>query len=315
MIKDEIIHFVYCMNQLTEAKIPLMEALYCCIDHMNALKKSMMTIIHDIEHGSRLSEALQKYPALFDHLFIKYVSLSEQTGKNYFHHIYQYLQLKQTFHNNIKKAFIYPAFIIGFLIILLYTLGDYVVPELLHFLKDQNQPIPLPTHILIAFTQYASYVLSIILGGLYLCTKSDYLILKIPMIGTFIKKYYLSLYFKITALFLNEKIPLVDALQYAKDAVANKFLQQQWEEMIVKLRQGQHLYEAIPYETTFVKIAERYGFLQEGFETLSTMKEKEVHLAIDMFIKVLEPTLIIILGAIIFMIVMAVWSPVYALSL
>ncbi|USO02730.1 MAG: type II secretion system F family protein [Alphaproteobacteria bacterium] len=314
MIKDELIHFAYSMNQLIALKIPLIEALKCCATNMKSLRRTITNIISELENGTLLSDALKNYPKIFDPLFIRYIALSEQTGANYFHQIYIYLQTKQAFQKRLQRALIYPAFILGFLFVLLYTLSQFLLPELMIFLTEQNKPIPTLTYVLVMFTKYAPYGLGFMLLGLYGCIKSDYLILKIPFFGRWIQKYYVSLYFKITALFLQEKIPLTDALTYANSVIVNRTLHDKFAVALQGLDQGQHFYDVIPYEKDFIRMAEEYGFLEEGLEKLSVIKEKEVNDTIDLFIKILEPALIVILGGVIFMIVMAIWGPLYEVS-
>lgn len=314
MIKDELIHFVYCMHQLIVVRIPLVEALRCCLENMHSLRPYILKVIQDIQNGFMLSEALKQYPRVFDSLFINYVALGERTGKSYFEYIYQYLLLKQNFRKHIKKALIYPIFVGVFIIILLYGLSQFLLPEFLNFLTEQHRVIPFSIYLLIFFMCYAPYILLIIVISIIVCVKSDFLVLKIPIIGKWVEKYYVGLYFKIVSIFLSEKIPLTNALAFANNAISNISMQNRFIKVLENLKSGQRLYESLPYDKSFIKIAEEYGFLADALEKLSVIKEKEVENDLDMFTKILEPLLIVVLGSIIFLIVFAIWSPLYDLG-
>ena len=302
------------MNQLLKVKVQLPDALRACIDQSPSLKKQLSNVLYCIEHGSMLSTALQRYPRVFDNIFVHYVRLGESTGRNYFEAIHTYLVFKQSIINRIKKALIYPAFVLLFLIILLWTLNCFLLPELIVFLKEQNKPITLSTQALMTCLKWGPYTVTVAVACVLVLIRSSALVLKIPYIGALLMTYYMALYYKSAALFLNEKVALSEALLWAAESINNLSLKSRLKESIKLLKQGRHVYEIMPTDQTFLKMVEEYGFLSEGLGTLSTMKMQLIENKVEIMLKALEPLLIIILGGLILLVVLAIWSPLYAVA-
>ena len=115
MVRD-LLYFSFCMDQLLKKRVPLMDALQVCLEQIHKLP--LVEVMSSIKQGLSFSDSLLLHPKVFDRHLIHYVGLSEYTGQNYFETVYQYLKFKFHMKDSLKKAFIYPFFVLMFVIIL-----------------------------------------------------------------------------------------------------------------------------------------------------------------------------------------------------
>lgn len=323
--KQHVIDFSFYMHKLLSNKIPLIYAIDFSIEALPSMKNILSNVRKKLNTGEKFSEILKIYPKVFDKIFIAHIEFGESIGKldAHFKYIYDYLILKNKTKKTIKNSLIYPAIIGIFIFILLFCTHNFILPEFIKFLTIQDKPLPGSTTFLINFIKFTVTYFPIILISTFafmlLCYKFqkylfDTIILHIPFIGPLVFKHYLSLNLQIIAIFLKERLPILQILKKITKSTPNLWMQKKFELIENDMIEGKSFHEAfsrILGNANIIKIAEQNNFLSETLERIAEIQIQEMENTLNKVMKYLEPTLIVVFGFIIILIILAVWNPIY----
>ncbi|MGM0423250.1 MAG: type II secretion system F family protein, partial [Pseudomonadota bacterium] len=208
--RDKIQLFIH-LEQLQKAGVPLLEGLADIRDTTESPKlRDVMTELHrEVSEGASLSEAMSRHPSVFQNIFISLIAAGEETGNmmNSFTQVVNHLKWTDAMNSKVKKATRYPKILVGVVIIVVGIMMTQVVPQVTEFLGEIGQELPPVTLALIAtskfFTNYFHYIVIGLIAayaGLKIARGlsesvlyyTDYLALRIPVMGPLIQKIALS---------------------------------------------------------------------------------------------------------------------------
>src|SRR5499427_3239796 len=156
--RSELINFCFHMEQLTGAGVPLIESLIDLRDSIeNARFREVISgVIESIQGGLRLSQALAQYPQIFNPVFTSLIRAGEDTGKlaEVLRSLIENLKWEDELAEHMKKLIMYPAFVGSIVVIVTLFLMIYLVPQMVVFIKNMGQEIPLQTRILIEVSSF-----------------------------------------------------------------------------------------------------------------------------------------------------------------
>jgi len=334
--RDKIQLFVH-LEQLQKAGVPLLEGLADIRDTTESAKlRDVAAEVHrEVSEGASLSEAMAQHPSVFDNIFISLISAGEETGNliNSFEQVIKHLKWKDAMDAKIKKATRYPKILLIVVFGVVAVMMGYVVPEVTGFLENIDQVLPPITLALMATSAFmVDYGLYLVLGfvAIYMAFKiargasatfkyhTDYLALRIPVLGPLTRKISLSLFCQTFAVLFISGLEVLKCLNAASKTSNNLVIREALENVQEQVREGNPISKSL--ETTgefplmvvrMVKIGEDSGNLSGVLNQVAEFYDKDVNESVDAMIQMIEPALTVVLGGIILWIVAAVFGPIY----
>ncbi len=335
-VKDLIILCMH-LEQLDRAGVPLHDALADVRDASESprLRDVLTGVYESVKNGNLLSQALNLYPKVFNDVFVGLVASGEQTGNlsESFTHLADHLKWSADISRKIKKATRYPAVLLVVISGVISVLMLFVVPKLVDFLIAQGFSLPIHTRALIAtayaFEHYWYIILGVPLGTIMgiiigyrtseeFAYKVDVIMLKVPLIGPVVRKIDMARFTHFFAVMFNSGIDILEALNGGKGVVNNRVLRDSVELVKTNVTDGNSLTSSLRLSNQFpnlvirmVKVGEDSGNMKEALENVNFFYNREVNDAVDAMVGAIQPILTVVMGAIIFWVIAAVFGPLY----
>lgn len=301
-----------------------------------AMLKILRVLIDEINKGGTLSSGMKKFPRVFSQVFVSMVRSGEESGglPRVLSEIG--VNLKKTYELNkkIKGAMIYPSVIIGVIIIIGVLMMIYVVPTLTKTFKDMGTELPASTKVIIWLSDFLSehllvFVFMVIfLIGIFIVlfrlktTRKyfDYIILRLPMIGTLIKETNSARTARTLSSLLSSGVDMSRALEITEDVISNSYYKNVIHKSISSIEKG------IPLSTTFkeslhlypvmvgemIEVGEETGKLSQMLIDVANFYEGEVDDKTKNLSAIIEPVLMIFIGGAVGFFAISMITPMYS---
>jgi type IV pilus assembly protein PilC len=335
--RQDLINFCFHMEQLSSAGVPLVEGLVDLRDSVDNLRfrEVVSGLIETIEGGKSFSGALAEFPEVFSKVFVSLVRSGEQTGKlsDVLKSMAETLKWEDELAAQTKKLMMYPAFVGGIVILVTFFLMIYLVPQMVGFIRNMGQEIPLQTVILIHVSNFfVGYWWAIIAApivawfGIKAAAKTnpaiayalDDLKLRVPLVGPILRKIILSRFASSFALMYGSGITVLDAVRSSEEIVANRPLENALRSAGQQIAEGKNLTLAFtdvglfpPLVIRMLRIGENTGALDRALLNVSYFYNREVKESIGKVQAMIEPAMTLVLGAILGWVMLSVLGPVY----
>ena len=323
---------------LLNAGISLKETLLLIAEEQPKEKdKELFMGIHDsLVKGISFSMAIRETKVFSDYEYYS-IQIGEETGA--LAQVTQDLSLFFRRRNEqrriVSSALSYPIVVMITAFLAIFFMLRYVVPMFANIFKQHNAELPQLTKIIISlsgFFQKYIWVLFIIIMLLivvrrWIAKKSWYkkysslLLLKTPFVGELVRKIYISQYTQATALLISAKVPMLHSIQLTKKMINFYPLQKALSSVEKQIISGKNLSESLAQHIIFdrkmislLKVAEETNQNAFIFDRLTTQYNDEVQYKSKMLSTVLEPIIIIFLGAVVAIILIAMYLPMFQLS-
>jgi len=335
---QEVVIFTRQVALLLRSGIPLVRALSVLREQVTnvTFKETLDKVQLDVEAGVPLSDALLKYPSVFNDLYCRLVQVGERAGRldATLEQLATFIEKQDAVMKRIKGAFTYPAFIIAMAAGAVFMLVNFALPGIIGMFKDSGGALPAPTRILLAITNHAGVgsavigaLLAIILGGGYASYQTpdgrrriDGFFLKVPMVKDIILKGALASTTRSVAMLIRAGISLPDVMELTSGTISNSVIRASFLRLQQGLLQGRGLAEPLEQDPLFprlavqmVRVGEETGSLDTMLDTVAEFYEKDVDRAITSLTSKIEPTLITVMGMMVAFIAIAVISPMYGM--
>ncbi|MCK5122642.1 MAG: type II secretion system F family protein [Candidatus Pacebacteria bacterium] len=336
---QKIVMFSKELSVLLMAGIPLVEALRIQHDQEeNAyFKEQLFTIANMIDDGSSFSSALSCFPNIFSGFYINIIRSGEASGtmQKSLTHLADYIEKQYLLNSKVKNALMYPGVIITGFALVGAVMMAFVVPQLTSIFRENDQELPLPTQILIIVSDFMkdNFILLIIgtivlAYGLkkYIGTQKgkenfDKLIFKIPKFKSIFRKFYVARFAENLSMLIKSGVPIISALKISGDVVGNEVYKKVIYSSIDEVKIGGSVAYAFersdqlpPLVPRMIRIGEKTGKLDAVLEDIAGFYTKEVNIAVDGLMALIEPILIFVLGAGVGILVAAILMPIYQMT-
>ncbi|MCX6813629.1 MAG: type II secretion system F family protein [Candidatus Azambacteria bacterium] len=335
----DIVLFTKQLAVLIQAKVPLVQSLRVMARQVESPSFSacITGVANDVDAGMVFSKALSKYPKVFSNFYIQMVRSGEISGRLEEELVYlaEYIGRQYLLNSKAKGAMIYPAFIVATFIVVAVLMLIFVVPNLTSILTESGQKLPLATAILIglaSFTKTWGWIVFIILiiTAYFIWTavrKSpewryafDNFKLKLPIFGKLLQKIYLARFSETLSTLSSAGIAISQSLEITADVIGNAVYRQIVLEANEAVRKGGNISsvfvkhpEVLPMVTQMISIGEQTGKLDTILKQVTSFFTEEVNRAFDDIVNMIEPILIVVLGAGVGLLVAAILLPIYNL--
>lgn len=324
------------LGTMQASGISLVRALNI-ITHSESLKpwqKNIYTnVMNSIVQGNSLSTAMEETNGAYPELLINMYKTAELSGniEKTSMQMCEYYEKQHVLSKKITSSLVYPAILILLVILVIVFLVTFIIPQLEPVLSTIDI-LPLPTRILLGSSHFVINnwifilfaVAALILIFTYLLkqykfrVKFDKILVHIPYFGKLLKTVYTARFSRTIASLYSSGLPIVSALSVGGRTVGNKYVESQFEDVVIKVRSGQTLSSAIGEIDGFVSklsdtvlVGEETGKLADMLVSTANNLEYEADIAITKLVTSMEPVLIIIMGVFVGFVMVSVLLPIY----
>ena len=335
-IKDLIMFCVH-LEQLDRAGVPLLESLADLRDTSDSPKfKGVMSDIYEsVKGGEMLSAALAKKRDIFGDVFIGLVAAGEETGNmsEAFGELAEHIKWNSEFRRKMKKAIKYPIALLVVMSIVITIMMLFVVPQLIQFMQSQGFELPIYTRALIAtsdaFVAYWYLIFGIPLTFIIMLVvlykkndrfrhKMDGIFLKTPAIGQVILKMNMARFSHFFAITFSSGIGVLECLDTGRKVVGNMIIKDAITDITQLVSEGNSIAKSIALTEKFpslvvrmFRVGEESGNMDAALHNINFFYDREVEDSVNNLIGVIQPTLTLMMGILMFWIIAAVFGPLY----
>ncbi len=336
---SEKIFFANRLRVMIKAGISITEAITTLATetHHKKFKKILTEIEQSVEKGEQLVIALDKYPGVFSNFFRSMIRIGEVSGtleKN-LQELSNQMHKDRNLLLKIRGALTYPVIILIATIIIVVGMFIYVIPSLISVFESFNANLPLATRVLIAvsklLTNYGLIVailalaVIIILAWFFRTKGKPFwhnLLLHLLIIGPIVKKVNLARFSRTLSALLATDIPVVQGLEVTSEVLGNVHYRYSITRAAEEIKKGVPISEVLkqkpklfpPMITTMIAVGEKSGTTDDMLKEVAEFYEADVDQITKNLSQVIEPLLILFLGAVVGGIALAIISPIYSLS-
>lgn len=335
--RKDIMIFARQLSIMLKSGVGLVESLQGIILQLTKPKfrEQIDAISKDVEGGVYFSEALAKYPKVFNNLFINIIKSGEASGRlsDSLNYLAKHLEREYKLINKIKSGLTYPALVLV-VFMAIGILGIFMVlPTFEETLISLNIEIPTLTRAVLligmAIRQWwwailLGFVLLIVILWRYFKTPEGKevfgrIIVRLPLLGKLIKQTQIARFTENLSTLILSGLPITQALDITRGTVTNEVYRDIVQKTHEGVRRGEPMSsilsnypKLIPgLVTQMIKVGERAGALDESLENVAEFYHDEVNRKIDGMVTIIEPILIIVLAGLIGILMVSIIIPVY----
>ena len=337
--RKDITAFTRELSALVAAGIPIPQAL----DSLGTEEENLtfrdviLGIADSVQKGSALSAALEEHPKLFGKLYASMVRVGEEAGQlpAVMTDLANLLEHEDEVRGEVLGAVAYPGFVLCFGIVTITVLLTVVLPRLFSMLDEMSNALPLPTLILLAVsrTLHKDWILllvglvAVVIGLIwYLRTPKgaeawDRVKLRIPLLGGVFQAAALGRFARTLGTLARAGISLLPALKIVENTIGNRVLAQQIARVAEETRGGDSLAGPLRKLGIFprtvvqmIEVGEETGKLDEMLLKVAEIEERQMRARTKVLISLLAPALILVVGALVGFMVIAILLPIFKMS-
>ncbi len=299
------------------------------------LAAKIRAIRDDVESGLSLSTALAKHPKVFDHLYVSMIRAGEVGGSidTVLKSTAEQLEKQVELNRKVRGAMTYPIVVVAVIAIIFLVMMTVVVPVFKKLFKSLGGQLPLPTRIVINISNVllswellvviAVVVIGVIGFRRWIGTESgrlrwDAFKMKPPIFGELSHKAALSRFSSTLSSLLSAGVPAMEALDIVASASGNVVVAHATLEVKAAIREGRSFADPMRENDVFptlvvqmVEVGEQTGALDEMLQRVSDFYMAEVDQTVDNLTSILEPFLIVIMGAVVGTIIISLYLPMF----
>ncbi|MDX8378652.1 MAG: type II secretion system F family protein [Gallionella sp.] len=337
LARRDLIHFMFQIEMLFRAGVPIQAILADLRDSAETpqIKNLCANLYEKIDSGSNISEALAANPGIFPELVVNLVRAGEATGElpDVLREIVDSLKWQDELAAKTYQLLVYPTFVTVVVGSVVFFLMTYLVPQIVGFVANMGGKLPFQTKLLIwvsdVFVKYggfivpAPFVLSFILfllakGSPRLKHRLHATLLRLPYIGSIVKKIILARVSDTLGLTYRTGIPVLDGLVYCSNVTSNLIVKEAIDGARTDIANGAPISRSFADQKLFpslvirmLRVGEETGDLAGSLKNISYFYNRDINDAIARLQALIEPTLTIALGFILGWIMMSVLGPIY----
>ena len=319
--------------------MPLLRSLRTVSDQLEpgVLREVFAQVAADVEGGDRLSDALLHHPRCFPTFYVNMVRAGELGGilDEILRRLADLMEKQQRIRERVKSALMYPAFVMFAAVSILTILMAFVVPTFIGMFAELGSALPLPTRILVWMCNLIRgwwWLVILALGGVVTSVQAairtpvgkrqlDRLLLRLPVVGSLIHRLAISRFARTFGTLLTSGVPILEALTTVRATVSNVVIDDALQDVERSLKAGESLARPLelsgafpPLVSRMVALGEETGQLDRMLVQLADSYEEEVEIQLGGLTQLLEPLLIVGVGAIVGFIVIAMFLPLLSLT-
>ncbi len=335
----DIMIFTRQFATLLSSQVPVGESLRSLYAQTTrpVLKEIITEIASDVDSGFSLSQALGRHPGVFSEFYVNMVKSAEVTGRlsEILDFLADYLEKQSILVGKLRNALIYPAFVVGLFIIVVFVMMTMVLPQMMPIFTESKVELPLATKIVIGISGFLSgywwimlivAVVSVVLFIDYMQTAEgkaivDEISLRLPIFGTLFQFLYLARFAESTKVLIQGGLTIPQAVEISSHTIGNYVYRDILHETAQNIRKGQLLSQALkdapyfpPLVGQLIAVGESTGRLEVLLSKISDYYGRQVDDKVGNLVELIQPALLVVIGVMVAGLFAAILLPLYNLT-
>ncbi|STX42447.1 general secretion pathway protein F [Legionella donaldsonii] len=324
---------------LLAAGIPVEESLRGVSEQTekDKVRELIIGVRSKVLEGYALAQAMAEFPNAFPELYRATVGAGEQTGRLdlVLEKLAQYTENQQETRQKIQQALIYPSVMIVVSTAIIGFLLAFVVPKIIEVFTSSGQSLPNMTKVLITLSGFIkSYglislgIIIILLAGfkkslhnLKIRTTWHQVLLKLPIVSYLVRSINVARYIHTFSILFTAGVNVLETMRVSASLVTNLVMRNAFDLATIRVREGSSISQALketsylsPMATHLIASGEKSGQIAVMMERAASHLDSEVKHLIDTALTLLEPLLILLMGAVVLFIVLATLLPIFSME-
>jgi general secretion pathway protein F len=302
-----------------------------------AMKSVTLDMLARCDAGESFSSALGHYPKAFPQLYVSMVRAGEAGGgmENILKRLADFGEMQAENKARILSALAYPVLMIIVGMATIIVLMTFVIPKMMDMFSDMTQALPLPTRMLLFMSDIlrnywwaimaAVIAAAVVFKKIYSSTEGrvavDNLKLKAPLLGRFETMSETSRFTRTLGTLLHNGVPILESLKIASDTIGNTMMRRNMAKAYEAVKEGSGLARGlkisaiIPEDViSMVALGEESGSLDRSLLKIAESYEREMDQTVKVMMSLMEPAMILVLGAIVGFIVISMLLPIFEVN-
>ena len=333
-----VMTFTRQLATLIDAGLPILRSLHILQEQVESaiFKEKIRQISKDIESGGTLSEALAKHPKVFDGLYVNMVRAGEMGGvlEAVLNKIAEFLEKRQAIIGKVRSAMMYPLVVMTLAVAIVSFILLVIIPKFKDIFDQLGAELPFLTQLLIDLSYLlANQTIWVIIALIVVwqvfkkinSTKEgkyffDRLKLKLPVFGDLFRKTAIVRFASTLSTLITSGVPILQALDIVRETSGNEVVTRAMDTVYASVKDGETIHEPLskckvfpPLVVHMVAVGEETGAIDQMLTKVAEAYEREVDDTVNALTSILEPVLIVFLGAIVGVIVVALYLPLFSI--
>jgi type IV pilus assembly protein PilC len=333
-----ITQFARQLSTLQDAGLPILRSLRILEEQQKSgtFKRVVGYVADDIEGGSTLSEAMGKSPKSFDRLFVNMVAAGETGGvlDLILSRVADFMEKAQKLKSRVKSAMVYPIVVLTAAFGILLALMTFVVPKFNEVLTEmlEGEQMHVITRTVLSASAWIAYdfgwvvLVGVPFGMVFLARVTrkfrmgrlvlDTVNLKLPVVGQLCSKVAVTRWTRTLGTLISAGVPILDAINVTSETAGNEVYSKMLYNVHNSIRQGDTFAGPLRQSKTvdlivssMVSVGEETGDLDKMLMKVADNYDEQVDVLVASLMSLLEPIMILVLGAVVMTIVLAIFLP------
>ncbi|HJU86293.1 MAG TPA: type II secretion system F family protein [Gemmatimonadota bacterium] len=332
----DLVLFTRQFATMINAGLPLVQSLDILAAQQPNKKaaEKIRAVLNDVESGSTLADSMRRHRDFFSEIYVNMVAAGEAGGilDVILLRLAEYLEASEKLRRKVKGAMFYPATVLGFSALAIAVLLIFVIPTFAGFFESAGVALPLPTRIVMGLSDFLIswwWAVAAVLAGIgwlfraYRKTPAgrlttDRLLLRIPVLGQVLRKAAIARFSRTLGTLVQSGVPILDGLEITARTAGNRVVEDAVMKSRASIAGGETIAEPLKRSTVFppmvvqmINVGEQTGGLDDMLSKIADFYDEEVDAAVSALTAVIEPVMIVFLGAIVGGMVVAMYLPIF----
>jgi type IV pilus assembly protein PilC len=332
----DLVLFTRQFATMINAGLPLVQSLDILATQQpnKRAAEKIRAVLSDVESGSTLADAMRRHRDFFSEIYVNMVAAGEAGGilDVILRRRAEYLEASEKLRRKVKGAMFYPATVMGFSGLAIAVLLIFVIPTFAGFFETAGVPLPLPTRIVMGLSGFLIswwWAVAAVLAGIgwlfraYRKTPAgklttDRLMLRIPILGQVLRKAAIARFSRTLGTLVQSGVPILDGLEITARTAGNRVVEDAVMKSRASIAGGETIAEPLKRSAVFppmvvqmINVGEQTGGLDDMLSKIADFYDEEVDAAVGALTSIIEPVMIVFLGAIVGGMVIAMYLPIF----
>lgn len=335
----DLVVFTRQFSTMVDSGLPIVQALDILAKQAQkkSIKKTLTQVKETVETGGSLADGFRQHPGVFDDLYVNMVTAGESGGvlDNILARLALHLEKVLKLKREIKTAMIYPSVVVAVALIVTSILLIFVIPTFKELFEGFGAKLPWLTQAVIDVSNFFVAWWYVIAGlsasGIISFSRTlktergkqviHPLALKIPVFGDIIRKVCVARFSRTLGTMITSGVPILEALHVCAKTAGNKVVENDIRNARMSIAEGQNLAAPLSSSSVFpqmvvqmIAVGESTGALDKMLHKIADFYEEEVDNAVSAMKQLIEPTMIVVLGVLIGILVVAMYLPIFQMG-
>jgi type IV pilus assembly protein PilC len=324
---------------MIDAGLPIIQCLEILYSQQNnaTFKKMLKEVKESVEGGATLAEALKKFPKQFDDLFVNMIAAGEAGGilDAILRRLAAYMEKAAKLKAQVKGAMTYPIVTLIIAVLVLAVILIFVIPVFEEMFADFGGELPMPTQVVVMMSDLVKSKILYIIVALVLFTIAfkkfyatekgqdavDDLMLRVPVFGILLRKVAVAKFTRTMGTMLASGVAILEALDIVAKTAGNRSVEKAIYNVRSGIAEGRTMADPLaesgvfpPMVCQMIAVGESTGALDAMLEKIADFYDDEVDQAVENLTALIEPFMLVFLGATIGGLVVAMYLPIFKMA-